>query len=145
MLVWCWTSGVDNGPIIRKHWISLLFAGYLPENDQWSLASSAITSTLKFTSLYMYDALLHIIYKVCWYIDHFIRVRVHFRNFWLGKAFFVEVCMQLFLHNLGTLIPNLPHAKLYFVFFLLKIQKQNGRQNQWKCHNFTSRLGLQWT
>ena len=28
--------------------------------------------------------------------------------------------MQLFLHNLGTLIPNLPHAKLYFVFFLLK-------------------------
>ena len=28
--------------------------------------------------------------------------------------------MQLFLHNLGTLIPNLPHAKLYVVFFLLK-------------------------
>ena len=36
--------------------------------------------------------------------------------------------MQLFLHNLGTLISNLPHAKLYFVFFLLKIQKQTGRQ-----------------
>ena len=36
--------------------------------------------------------------------------------------------MQLFLYNLETLIPNLPHAKLYFVFFLLKIQKQNGRQ-----------------
>ena len=32
--------------------------------------------------------------------------------------------MQLFLHNLGTLIPNLPHAKLYFVFFLLKIKKK---------------------
>ena len=43
--------------------------------------------------------------------------------------------MQLFSHNLWTLIPNLPHAKLYFVFFLLKIQKQNGRQNWWKCHN----------
>ena len=31
--------------------------------------------------------------------------------------------MQSFLHNLETLIPNLPHAKLYFVFFLLKIKK----------------------
>ena len=33
--------------------------------------------------------------------------------------------MQLFLHNLGTLIRNLPHAKLYLAFFLTKIQKQN--------------------
>ena len=32
--------------------------------------------------------------------------------------------MQLFLQNLGTLSPNLPHAKLYFVFFLLKIKKK---------------------
>ena len=36
----------------------------------------------------------------------------------------VEFGMQLFLHNLGTLITNLPHAKLYFMFFLLKIQKK---------------------
>ena len=48
-------------------------------------------------------------------------VRAHFRNFWLVRHFLVEFGMQLFLHNLGTLIPNLPHAKLYFVFFLLKI------------------------
>ena len=47
----------------------------------------------------------------------------------LVRHFLVEFGMQMFLHNLGTLIPNLPHAKLYFVFFLLKIQKQNGRQN----------------
>ena len=59
--------------------------------------------------------------------------------------FLVEFGMQLFLNNLGTLIPNLPHAKLYFVFFLLKIQKQNGRQNLWKCYNCTSGLGSQWT
>ena len=42
----------------------------------------------------------------------------------LVKHFLVEFGMQLFLHNFGTLIPN-----LYFVFFLLKIQKQNGRKN----------------
>ena len=47
----------------------------------------------------------------------------------LVRHFLVEFGMQLFLHNLGTLIPNLPHAKPYFVFFLRKIQKQNGRQN----------------
>ena len=47
----------------------------------------------------------------------------------LVRHFLVEFGMQLFSHNLGTLIPNLPHAKLYFVFFVLKIQKQNGRQN----------------
>ena len=56
-------------------------------------------------------------------------VRAHFRNFWFVRHFLVEFGMQLFLHNLGTLIPNLPHAKLYFVFYLLKIQKQNGCQN----------------
>ena len=43
------------------------------------------------------------------------------------------------------LIPNLPHAKLYSVFFLLKSQKLNGRQNLWKCHSCTSRFGLQRT
>ena len=33
--------------------------------------------------------------------------------------------------NLSTnmLIPNLPHAKLYFQFFPFKIAKQNGHQN----------------
>ena len=30
--------------------------------------------------------------------------------------------MELFLHILGALIPNLPHAKLNFVFFLPKNQ-----------------------
>ena len=55
------------------------------------------------------------------FIDIALIVRAHFRNFWLGKAFLVEFSMQLFLHNFETLITNLPHAKLYFVFFLLKI------------------------
>ena len=47
----------------------------------------------------------------------------------LLRHFLVEFGMQLFLHNLGTLIPNLPHAKLYFLFFLPKLKKQNSRQN----------------
>ena len=49
----------------------------------------------------------------------------------------VEFVMQLFSRNSYMLISNLPHTKLYFVFFLLKIEKQNGRQNLWKCHNWT--------
>ena len=52
-----------------------------------------------------------------------------FCKFRLVKAFLVEFGMQLFLHNLDTLIPNLPHVKLNFVFFLFKFEKQNGRQN----------------
>ena len=42
----------------------------------------------------------------------------------LLRHFLVEFGIGLFLHNLGTLILNLPHAKLYFVFFLLKIKKK---------------------
>ena len=45
------------------------------------------------------------------------------------RHFLVEFVMQLFLHNSDMLISNLPHAKLYSVFFLLKIEKQKGRQN----------------
>ena len=43
--------------------------------------------------------------------------------------------MQLFYHNSDMLIPNVAHAKLYSVFFLLKIQKQNGRQNFTTVHH----------
>ena len=32
--------------------------------------------------------------------------------------------MQLFLHNLGTLIPDLPHAMLCFVFSHLKFENK---------------------
>ena len=45
------------------------------------------------------------------------------------RHFLVEFVMQLFSHNSDMLIPNLPHAKLYFEFFPFKIAKQNGRQN----------------
>ena len=48
------------------------------------------------------------------------------------------------LHNLEILIPNLPHAKLYFVYFLPKIQKQNGRQNlhySWLTMNINKIIG----
>ena len=39
----------------------------------------------------------------------------------LVRHFLAEFVMQLFLHNSDMLIPNLPHAKLYFYFFLFKI------------------------
>ena len=47
--------------------------------------------------------------------------------------------MQLFSHNSNMLIPNLPHAKLYF---------QNGRQNNRyipNYHDYTSCPGAQRT
>ena len=42
----------------------------------------------------------------------------------LVTHFLVKFVMELFLHNSDMLIPNLPHAKLYFVFFLPKIQNK---------------------
>ena len=42
------------------------------------------------------------------------------------RHFLVEFVMQLFSHNSDMLIPNLPHAKLYFQFFPFKFAKQNG-------------------
>ena len=38
--------------------------------------------------------------------------------------FLVEFVMQLFLHNSDMLIPNPPHSKLYFYFFLLKLKNK---------------------
>ena len=46
------------------------------------------------------------------------------------------------------LIPNRPHAKLYFEFFPFKIEKQNGRQSSslnLNYHDYTSCLGAQRT
>ena len=39
--------------------------------------------------------------------------------------------MQLFLHNLGTLIPNLPHAKFYFVFSYSKFKNKMDAKISW--------------
>ena len=56
--------------------------------------------------------------------------------------------MQLSLHNSDMLIPNLSHAKLFFLFFPFKIDKQNGRQNiryNHNHHDYTSCMGAQRT